>query len=98
MIAIKPKYRGNCYVTSEALYHLLGGKRAGWTPMRVRWCGDMHWFLRHKTGVIVDATRAQFITEPPYRKAVGTGFLTIRPSKRARRLMNTMVWQPLFMS
>ena len=26
------KRRGNCYVTCEALYHLLGGKAAHYTP------------------------------------------------------------------
>lgn len=47
------KHRGNCYVTCEALYHLL--KQAGeWTPgngwgelvpHRVRHEGDVHWYL-----------------------------------------------------
>lgn len=87
--------RGNCYVTSEALYHLLGGKTAGWQAMRMRWMGDTHWFIRNKdTGQIVDATKAQFgIHMPDYRLARATGFLTRRPSKRALSLMKRMVWQ-----
>lgn len=86
--------RGNCYVTSEALFHLLGGKRAGWKPMRVKWAGDMHWFLKHENGLIVDPTVAQFAGwTPPYEKAIGCGFLTKRPSKRAVALMTRMVWQ-----
>jgi hypothetical protein len=31
----KDRRRGNCYYTSEALYHILGGKAAGWKPMRI---------------------------------------------------------------
>lgn len=30
------KRRGNCYVAAEALYHLLGGKAAGYVPHTVR--------------------------------------------------------------
>jgi len=85
--------RGNCYVTSEALYHLLGGKAAGWTPVRQRHEGDTHWYLRHASGVIVDATAAQFRTPPDYRIGKGAGFLTKAPSKRARALMQSLVWQ-----
>ena len=85
--------RGNCYVTSEALYHLLGGKGAGWTPFRLRVRGDTHWFLRHKSGIILDATASQFRKRPNYEKARGSGFLTKKPSKRAVELMRRMVWQ-----
>lgn len=85
--------RGNCYVTSEALYHLLGGKSAGFTPMRMRYKGDVHWFLRHSSGLILDPTVQQFSTAPDYTKAVGAGFLTKSPSKRAKVLMETMLWQ-----
>lgn len=88
------KRRGNCYVASEALYHLLGGKRAGWTPKRVRFAGDVHWFLQHRSGMVLDVTRAQFgRVRPPYERARGGGFLTRRPSRRARKLMERMVWQ-----
>lgn len=38
--------RGNCYVTSEALYHLLGGKAAGWTPHSLKHEGH-HDVARH---------------------------------------------------
>lgn len=86
--------RGNCYVTSEALYHLLGGKKAGWKPMRVKTATDMHWFLKHESGVILDATKIQFGSRPPdYRLAVGCGFLTKKPSRRAQEMMACMVWQ-----
>lgn len=85
--------RGNCYVASEALYHALGGKRAGWTPMRMRVPGDTHWFLRHASGVIVDPSRQQFRKPLDYSKARGAGFLTRRPSKRARILLDTLTFQ-----
>ena len=95
MINIIPLYgtKGNCYVTSEALYHLLGGKNAGWKPMNMQHEGTQHWFLKHESGMIVDATAIQFAKTPDYSKARGRGFLTGAPSKRARALMNVMVFQ-----
>lgn len=85
--------RGNCYVASEALYHLLGGKEAGWKAMTLHHEGDIHWFLFNiKTGQRLDLTVSQFKTKPDYNKAQGRGFLTKRPSKRAQLLMEQMVW------
>ena len=85
--------RGNCYVTCEALYHLIGGRAAGWKPATVRHEGDVHWFLRHESGLVLDPTADQFNEEPPYAQARGRGFLTKKPSKRARALMRVLVWQ-----
>lgn len=85
--------RGNCYVTSEAAYHLLGGKKAGWKPMRMRVDNDTHWFLKHESGLILDLTARQFSVKLDYSKARGSGFLTKQPSKRAFKLMQSMVWQ-----
>lgn len=85
--------RGNCYVASEALYHLLGGKAAGWKPMTLKHEGDTHWFLKHSSGLIVDPTVSQFDSPPPYERAVGRGFLTKEPSRRASELMQRIVWQ-----
>lgn len=105
------KRRGNCYVTCEALYHLLGGKAAGLVPHTVKHEGDTHWYLikmiyqgiegpgmggvEHKiyTHVIIDPTLQQFKTTPPYIKGRARGFLTKEPSKRARALMDQMLWQ-----
>lgn len=75
---------GHCYVASEAMYHALGGKDAGWTPHQITHEGSPHWFLRHKSGAIVDPTADQFKTPVPYDKARGKGFLTKKPSKRAQ--------------
>ena len=90
----KSKYRGlpnplagHCYVAAEALYHLLGGKARGWKPMFIHHEGEPHWFLRHEAGAIVDPTGAQFLMPVPYHRAKGKGFLTKRPSQRARIVM-----------
>ena len=86
--------RGNCYVTCEALYHLLGGKAAGYTPCSVRTKTDTHWFLRHSSGLILDPTAAQFNGRlPDYAAGRGRGFLTRQPSKRAAALMQRLLWQ-----
>ena len=85
--------RGNCYVASEALYHLLGGKDSGWKPMHMKVDGESHWFLKHENGTILDATNAQFAFPPQYENARGKGFLTRTPSERARRLMEEILWQ-----
>jgi hypothetical protein len=78
---------GHCYVASEALFHLLGGKRAGWTPMFVRHEGEPHWFLRGPKGQMVDITSSQFRTPVPYETAKAKGFLTLEPSARARAVI-----------
>lgn len=85
--------RGNCYVTCEALFHLLGGKAAGYTPHTVRHEGDTHWYLVHTSGLRIDPTASQFQTPPPYGQGRGRGFLTRAPSRRARELMRLLVFQ-----
>lgn len=93
----KSPYRGNpngvaghCYVASEALYHLLGGKEAGWTPQTIQHEGGPHWFLQHQDGTILDATADQFQTPVPYEKARGCGFLTRQPSQRTRQVLERL--------
>lgn len=92
---LKPQYRnrpgrtptaGHCYAASEALFHLLGGKAAGLTPMQVRHEGVSHWFLRTPDGPL-DPTADQFTTPVSYRDAVGRGFLTREPSTRAAEIL-----------
>jgi hypothetical protein len=96
------KRKGNCYVTVEALFHLLGGKAAGYTPQTVRHEGTVHWYLMYDkkhgpnglyTTIVVDPTASQFKTPPPYHLGRGRGFLTKGPSKRARAMMTMMVYQ-----
>lgn len=87
--------RGNCYVASEALYHILGGKRAGWTPqvMKLKLGSETHWFLKHKSGLIIDPSRKQFKKLPNYAQARGCGFLTKHPSYRAQALISELTYQ-----
>ena len=85
--------RGNCYVTCEALYHLIGGKESGWKPMNVKHEGDSHWFLLHESGTILDPTALQFKSKPNYNQARGRGFLTKLPSRRAKEMMLNLLWQ-----
>lgn len=86
---------GHCYVASEALYHLLGGKAAGWVPMvgpGVAMHGlpaGTHWFLRRDPfHWLYDVTAAQFPDGyPNYDRAHGSGFLTGSPSKNAAEVI-----------
>ena len=62
--------------------------------MRMRVNGESHWFLKHVSGIIVDATAQQFGGRRLlYSRATGSGFLTKNPSRRARKLMKELVWQ-----
>lgn len=85
--------RGNCYAASEALYHLLGGKKAGWKPVTCRVEGVTHWWLEHSSGFMLDVTRVQFKGKIDLSAARGRGFLTQKPSRKARALMRAIVWQ-----
>lgn len=101
--------RGNCYVTCEALYHLFARDQGYVPHTvehegDTHWFLARNWtettYLGHKIGElvqtrhhIIDPTASQFETEPDYTKARGRGFLTKKPSKRARALMEQMLWQ-----
>lgn len=78
---------GHCYVVSEALHYLSGGLLR---PRFVRHEGAPHWFLTDGERII-DPTASQFLTPVPYDLARGKGFLTARPSKRAKRLITQAV-------
>lgn len=83
---------GHCYVASEALWHLLGGPKSGYTPQAIRHEGSPHWYLKHKTtGKVIDLTSDQFATPVPYEKGVGKGFLTKEPSKRAQNVIDSVL-------
>lgn len=90
---VQYKNRNQCYVVSEALYHMLGGKKAGWTPVVVKLeVGGTHWYLRHKSGFTLDATASQFIDEHIFKDLPGrgSGFLTKKPSKKAKALIKQL--------
>lgn len=81
----------NCYAVSEALYHMMGGKEAGWMPIQGVHEGVSHWALRHVAqDRIVDLTVGQFETVPDYAAFRGRGFLTKKPSKQAQELIDIM--------
>ena len=76
---------GHCYVSSEALYYLLGGPQGEWMPQFIRHESEPHWFLRHRrTGAVLDLTASQFQTSVPYAKGRRQAFLTSGPSRRAQ--------------
>jgi hypothetical protein len=75
-----------CYPSAEVVYHAGGGKRAGLTPMQQRHEGASHWWVRGPDGEVYDPAAAQFRTRVPYEEGRGRGFLTKRPSRRARVL------------
>ncbi len=78
--------RGYCYVASEAIWHLLGGKSSRYQPHRIVHEGRPHWYLMSDTDVI-DVTACQFRSRVPYRDGKRRAFITRRPSRRARLLM-----------
>lgn len=86
--------RGNCYYATEALYYILGGHRQkAWKPKVMRHNGDTHWFLKHRSGIILDPSRKQFKKLPDYTKAKGCGFMTSKPSHGATNLILKLTWQ-----
>lgn len=96
---LKPEWRGgptptagHCYAGSEALFHALGRQDAGWKSVSMRFGPGTHWFLLHRSGVILDPTWDQFGVLAPYAQGKGAGFLTLAPSKRARALMDKAGW------
>ena len=72
-----------CYEASEAIYHLVGGKEAGYKPASIWHEGISHWYLVGPNNEIVDVTVDQFQEPPDYSEGCGRGFLTKKPSKKA---------------
>lgn len=74
----KPEYRGNpnpmaghCYVASEALYHLLGGKAKGWTPMTIQHEAGRTGSSRTRTAPFSTPPRISSTRPSPTRPARG---------------------------
>lgn len=77
---------GHCYVASEALFHMMGGKDIGLKPMCSRMGNATHWWLDWN-GLPFDPTAEQFEREELmqfYAQGKGKGFLTSYPSLRAK--------------
>lgn len=87
--------RGNCYVATEALWHILGGADSQWDVMRMKVRRDTHWFLRRREdhGIVLDPSRQQFSIPLDYSRAKRAAFLTTKPSRRAQALMDVLTWQ-----
>lgn len=83
-------YAGHCYAASEAAFHLLGGRAAGWRAQVIRHEGGTHWYLKHDGGEILDITAEQFRTPVPYDRGRNIGFLTLAPSLRAREIIRRL--------
>ena len=93
-------HTGHCYVASQALYSLLGAKKAGYSPLCMQHEGGSHWaILREKDGAILDPTVAQFKTIPDYSKGVRKGYCHPKqkdksgcflPDARTRKLLGWM--------
>lgn len=75
---------GYCYVASEAVWHLLGGRSSGLVSEQVRHEGVSHWYLRRHDGSVLDLTACQFTAPVPYGAGRPRGFLTSHPSSRAK--------------
>jgi hypothetical protein len=74
---------GHCYVAAQAVYHLLGGRRSGWTPHSgPGGAQGAHWWLQHG-GQVLDPTADQYPAYD-YAQGRGRGFLTAQPSRRAQ--------------
>jgi len=79
---------GHSYVATEALWHLLGGRKSDWRPMNVRHSGESHWYLANGDGVVIDPTSEQFEDAVAYVDGRGKGFLTGDvPSRRGYELI-----------
>ena len=92
------KTEGHCYAASEALYHMLGGKTAGYVPQVASFIENneklTHWWLKNQDGKIFDPTAEQFTAigqKPPYELGKGAGFLTKLPSKRASTIIKRVL-------
>jgi hypothetical protein len=94
---LRPQYRGHsdnpmyghCYVASEALFYLLGGRDQPFRPCRGKDdTGNVHWWLEDPlSGERLDVTADQYHSvgkTPPYATGRFGPFLTKEPSKRAR--------------
>lgn len=88
----KHKTTGHCYIASEAIFHLCGGKEKYMAFCGRDFSGGTHWWLLDKENKkIIDPTAEQYFflnEKPPYDKGKPCGFLTKEPSKRCQKLID----------
>jgi hypothetical protein len=84
---------GHCFVASEALWHLMGGKGSGFVPHVGRVDGKTHWWVVGPDGTVWDPTFDQFAEPVDYSNGHGSGFGVPGggPSKRARELLRRVM-------
>lgn len=81
----------NSYVSSEALYHLMGGRDAGWVPHTVNHEDTEHWYLKNKKdGKILDSLSDGFETKIDYSKGRPRALHSREPSVPALQLIEKM--------
>lgn len=80
--------KNQCYPAAEAVFHLSDEKL---TVHYLRMGRSTHWYLRKKSGAVVDPTVHQFTTIPNYGDGYRCGFLTKMPSARAMYIMKEAV-------
>lgn len=108
---LSPKYRkqltdgdpvetGHCAIATEALYHIAGGKEAGYVPYVCGYPDEndervTHWWIRgpmrgqRGKGKIFDVTAGQYPYVFPYQTGRPVGFMQPQgiPSRRAQILI-----------
>lgn len=77
---------GMCYVAAEAVKHL---SKETLYPQVMHLGSFTHWYLLTKRGNIVDPTVHQFTYVPKYNGR-GCGFLTIKPSRGAQLIIDSI--------
>ena len=84
----KNKFTGHCYVASECYYHM---SNENLKIYHIKHENSTHWFLRNDKNEIIDLTSEQFITPVPYENSKRGAFLTKKPSKRSKTLMDRVM-------
>lgn len=86
-----PTY-GHCYVASEVLFHLLNNPKKYSAARAKDENGINHWWIVDlDNGNIIDPTADQYYSInkiPPYNVGYKCSFLTKKPSKRAKIILN----------
>lgn len=89
---------GHSYSSSEALFHLLGGKSSKLSLQAASFEKDgeahTHWWIKSHDGQILDPTAEQFYAmgkEPPYDQGKKVDFLTKEPSKKTITIINRLI-------
>lgn len=79
----KRKFIGHCYVASEALYHLLGGKAKGYRSVNLskQLAPEFgpHWWVESAGGEVIDVTAEQFDKPVPYGLGSYKAWITSLP-------------------